>query len=337
LFRLSFAFFSFLWRIFNHMNTRSLIIIGSGPAGLTAAVYASRAGLKPLVLGGFMAGGQPGGQLMTTTDVENFPGFPDGIQGPELMTRLRRQAEHFGAEIRDLDVSRADFTRRPFTIATDDGDLQAQAVIIATGAAARRLNTPAEAKFWNRGISACATCDGALPLFRHQPIAVMGGGDTAMEEALFLTRFGSHVTLIHRRDGFRASDIMLKRIKEHPKITVKVPFVLEDTQGQKTLERLVLKNAVTGRSETLEVRGLFIAIGHEPNTAFLKGQAALDEAGYVVTDGHARTDVPGVFAAGDCVDKEFRQAVTAAGQGCMAAIQAERYLAQLPIDRPARL
>jgi thioredoxin reductase (NADPH) len=310
------------------METRPLIIIGSGPAGFTAALYASRADLKPLVLGGLFKGGQPGGQLMTTTDVENFPGFPDGVEGPELMKRMRQQAQRFGAEVLDKDVESVDFSVRPFKITTDEADYRARAVILSTGATAKRLHNPAEAKFWNRGISACATCDGALPIFRNKPIVVIGGGDTAMEEALYLTRFGSEVVVLHRREEFRASRVMLERAKKNPKIKFKVPYALEDTHGEKTLEQLKIKNLQTGAVETLAAAGLFLAIGHEPNTALFKGQIHLDDVGYVKTDGHARTNIEGVFAAGDCVDHVYRQAITAAGQGCMAAIQAERWLAE---------
>lgn len=312
------------------MAPQNVIIIGSGPAGLTAALYASRADLKPLVLGGFMKGGQPGGQLMTTTEVENFPGFPEGMMGPELMNRFRKQAERFGTQVLDKDVESVDFSKRPFTVKTDEEEYTAKAVIIATGAAAKRLNNDAEAKFWNRGISACATCDGALPLFRNKPIAVIGGGDTAMEEALYLTRFGSQVILIHRREEFRASRVMLDRVKAHPKILVKVPYTLEDTTGDKSLGELKLKHAKTGAVETVSASGLFLAIGHEPNTSLFKGLLNLDDVGYVKTDGHTRTNIEGVFAAGDCVDHVYRQAITAAGQGCMAAIQAERWLAEHP-------
>lgn len=312
------------------MNSRNVVIIGSGPAGYTAALYASRADLKPLVLGGFMKGGQSGGQLMTTTEVENFPGFPDGIMGPELMNRMRKQVERFGAEILDKDVESVDFSKRPFKIVTDEAEYFAKAVIIATGATAKRLHSDAEAKFWNRGISACATCDGALPIFRNKPIAVIGGGDTAMEEALYLTRFGSQVILIHRREEFRSSRVMLERVKAHPKITIKTPYTLEDSTGDKTLEQLKLKNVKTGVLETLSAAGLFLAIGHEPNTGLFKGIINLDDVGYLKTDGNTRTNIEGVFAAGDCVDHTYRQAITAAGQGCMAAIQAERWLAEHP-------
>ncbi len=312
------------------MTPQNIIIIGSGPAGFTAALYASRADLKPLVLGGFMKGGQPGGQLMTTTEVENFPGFPEGMMGPELMNRFRKQAERFGTQVLDKDVESVDFSKRPFTVKTDEEEYTAKTVIIATGAAAKRLNNDAEAKFWNRGISACATCDGALPLFRNKPIAVIGGGDTAMEEALYLTRFGSRVILIHRREEFRASRVMLDRVKAHPKIEIKVPYTLADTTGDKTLGELKLKQVKTGAVETVAASGLFLAIGHEPNTDLFKGILNLDDVGYVKTDGHTRTNIEGVFAAGDCVDHVYRQAITAAGQGCMAAIQAERWLAEHP-------
>jgi thioredoxin reductase (NADPH) len=309
------------------MDKRDVIIIGSGPAGFTAALYTSRAGLKPLMLGGFIAGGQSGGQLMTTTEVENFPGFPEGIQGPELMTRMRAQVKRFGTEILDQDVKKVDFSKRPFRIWTDEAEYQAKTVIISTGAAARRLNNEAETRFWNKGISACATCDGALPIFRNKPIAVIGGGDTALEEALYLTRFGSEVVVIHRRDEFRASSIMIERAKKNPKIKIKTPYVIEDTRGGALLEAVKVKNVATGAVEELPAAGLFVAIGHEPNTGVFKGQIALEATGYIHTDGHTRTDVPGVFAAGDCVDHVYRQAITAAGQGCMAALQAERFLA----------
>jgi thioredoxin reductase (NADPH) len=308
------------------MSHHPVLIIGSGPAGYTAALYTSRAGLKPLVLAGFMAGGQAGGQLMTTTEVENFPGFPEGIQGPDLMGRLREQVKRFGAELKDVDVVKVDFAVRPFKIWTDEAEFTADAVIIATGATAKKLNTEPEKRFWNRGASACATCDGSLPIFRNKPIVVIGGGDTALEEANYLTRFGSEVILVHRRNEFRASEIMVQRTKDNPKIRIKTPYVLEDTAGGKLLEKVVLKNTATGTVEEIPANGLFIAIGHEPNTALFKDWIDLDETGYVKTDGHTRTKIPGVFAAGDCVDKIYRQAITAAGQGCMAALQAERWL-----------
>jgi thioredoxin reductase (NADPH) len=312
------------------METRELIIIGSGPAGYTAALYAARADLKPLVLGGFIAGGQSGGQLMTTTEVENFPGFPEGVQGPELMERMRKQVARFGAEVQDKDVKKVDFSSHPFRLWTDDAEYAAHSVIISTGAAAKRLRTDAETRFWNKGISACATCDGALPIFRNKPIVVIGGGDTAMEEATYLTRFGSQVVLMHRRDEFRASEIMLHRAKNNPKIVFKTPYALEDTVGDKLLERVKIKNLKTGNLEELSANGLFLAIGHEPNTGVFRGQIDLDDAGYVRTAGSVKTSVDGVFAAGDCVDKVYRQAITAAGMGCMAALEAQRWLEARP-------
>jgi thioredoxin reductase (NADPH) len=310
------------------VDVRNVVIVGSGPAGYTAALYNARADLKPLVLGGFIMGGQSGGQLMTTTEVENYPGFPEGIQGPELMDRFRKQAVRFGAEVIDQDVVKVDLSKRPFRLWTgDEKEYAAKTLILSTGATARRLKNAAEDRFWNKGISACATCDGSLPLFRDKPIAVIGGGDTAMEEATYLTRFGSQVILIHRRDEFRASRIMVERARKNPKIAWKTPYALEDTYGEKLLAGLKLKNLKTGAVEDLAASGLFLAIGHEPNTGVFKGPIELDEQGYVKTDGHARTNVPGVFAAGDCVDHVYRQAVTAAGMGCMAALQAERFLA----------
>ena len=310
------------------MDTRNVIIIGSGPAGYTAALYTARADLKPLVLGGFMKGGQSGGQLMTTTEIENFPGFPNGIMGPELMNHMRQQVQRFGAEVLDKDVESVDFSLRPFKVVTDEAEYRAKTVIIATGACAKRLHNEAEAKFWNRGISACATCDGALPIFRNKPIAVIGGGDTAMEEATYLTRFASQVILLHRRDEFRSSKVMLERARKNPKIVFKTPYVLEDTHGDKALEQIKIKNVKTGAVETLSANGLFLAIGHEPNTDLFTGLLDKDDVGYLKTDGHTRTNIPGVFAAGDCVDHVYRQAITAAGQGCMAAIQAERWLGE---------
>jgi thioredoxin reductase (NADPH) len=311
------------------MDVRQVIIIGSGPAGYTAALYAARAGRKPLMLGGFIKGGQSGGQLMTTTEIENFPGFPKGINGPELMQRMREQVINFGAEVLDKDVESVDFSKDPFIIKTDEAEYQAETVIISTGATARRLHNEAENKFWNKGISACATCDGALPIFRNKPIAVIGGGDTAMEEATFLARFGSSVTILHRREEFRASAVMLDRAKKNPKIQWKIPYSIVDSHGSDLLEKLTIKNEKTGQIEELAVGGLFLAIGHEPNTGIFKGQIDLHPTGYIKTDGHTLTNIKGVFAAGDCVDHIYRQAITAAGQGCMAALQAERYLETL--------
>jgi len=314
------------------MDVRQLIIIGSGPAGYTAAIYAARAKRKPLMFGGFMMGGQSGGQLMTTTDIENFPGFPEGIGGPELMVRMRQQAIRYGTEVLDKDVHKVDFSKSPFRVWTDETEYQAKSIIISTGATAKRLNIPAESKFWNKGISSCATCDGALPIFRNKPIVVIGGGDTAMEEANFLARFGSQVILVHRRSEFRASQVMIDRTRNNPKVQIKTPYTLADTQGKDLLEAVVLKNEKTGELETIAANGLFIAIGHEPNTGIFKGQIDLEPTGYIKTDGHTHTNIPGVLAAGDCVDHLYRQAITAAGLGCMASLQVESYLDTLEAE-----
>jgi thioredoxin reductase (NADPH) len=259
--------------------------------------------------------------------VENYPGFPDGVMGPELMERFRKQAVRFGAEVIDKDVVKVDFSKKPFHVWTDEAEYAARSIIIATGATARRLKTDFENRFWNKGISACATCDGALPIFRNKPIAVVGGGDTAMEEATFLTRFGSQVIIIHRREEFRASRIMLERAKKNPKIAWKTPYAVVDTNGDAVIKGLKIKNLKTEQTEELSVSGLFLAIGHEPNTGVFKDYIDLEATGYIKTNGHTITNVPGVFAAGDCVDYVYRQAITAAGMGCMAAIQAERFLA----------
>ncbi|KAL8168302.1 hypothetical protein V2J09_009801 [Rumex salicifolius] len=315
-----------------------LCIIGSGPAGHTAAIYAARAELKPILYEGWMANGiAPGGQLTTTSDVENFPGFPDGIGGIELTDRLRRQSERFGTKILTETVTAVDFSTRPFKIFADGHSVLADSVILATGAVAKRLEFPGAGEgkggFWNKGISACAVCDGALPLFRNKPLAVIGGGDSAMEEATFLTKYGSKVYIIHRRDAFRASKIMQKRALENPKIEVLWNSVVQEAYGEEekeVLEGLRVKNLVTGEVSDLKVSGMFFAIGHEPATKFLQGQLELDSAGYVVTNpGTTKTSVHGVFAAGDVQDKKYRQAATAAGTGCMAALEAEHYLQEM--------
>ncbi|MBN2037060.1 MAG: thioredoxin-disulfide reductase [Chitinispirillaceae bacterium] len=308
--------------------TERLVIIGSGPAGLTAAIYAARANLNPLLFEGFQEGGIPGGQLMITTMIENFPGFPAGIPGPELMKNMREQAVHHGARIITEDVTNVDFSKHPFTLTTMNGDLySAMAVIIATGATARRLSIESEKKLWNRGISACATCDGGLPVFRGKELAVIGGGDTAIEEALHLTQFASKVYLIHRRSELRASKVMQDRAKNHSKIAILWNKVVEEFLGDKMLTGLRLKDTVTGKNSELPVAGAFEAIGHVPNTAFLKGQIALNDLGYIVTlPGSTRTNIDAVFAAGDVQDHKFRQAITAAASGCMAAVEAERCL-----------
>jgi thioredoxin reductase (NADPH) len=310
------------------MSIHKVIIIGSGPAGHTAAVYAARANLKPLMIEGLVKGGVAGGQLMITTDVENYPGFPDGIAGPKLMELFKRQSARFGTEIISADVERVDLGAYPFKIWTDETHFEAQSVIVATGASARWLDLPSEQALQNRGVSACATCDGYF--FRGQDVAVVGGGDTAMEEALYLAGLCKSVTLIHRRDELRASKIMAKRALEHPAIRFAwnsaVAEVRDVEKGEVT--SVVLKDTETGALRDLQVKGLFVAIGHTPNTQIFSGQLDLDENGYVVTKpGTTQTNVEGVFAAGDVQDHLFRQAVTAAGTGCMAAIEAERWLA----------
>lgn len=303
---------------------RDLVILGTGPAGLTAALYAARANLNPLVIEGM----QPGGQLTTTTDVENFPGFPDGIMGPELMEKLKRQAERFGAGMVFAQVQQAELRQAPFKIQMDNGEIiESKSLIIATGASAKYLGLESEQKLLGRGVSACATCDGAF--FRDVPVAVIGGGDTAMEEAMFLTRFASKVYIVHRRDELRASKIMGDRVKEHPKIELVwdsiVEEVLDVQKGEVNGARI--KNVKTGETSTLDVQGFFLGIGHQPNTQPFADQLELDVNGYIKTT-NTRTSVPGVFACGDVQDPVYKQAVTAAGSGCMAAIEAERYLAE---------
>jgi thioredoxin reductase (NADPH) len=307
-----------------------LVIIGSGPAAFTAALYAARANLKPLVFEGFQLGGSPGGQLMTTTEVENYPGFPHGgISGPKLMEKFREQAKEFGAVTVQEDVVEVDLSRRPFRLKTPERQAETQALIVATGANAKRLNVPSEPQFWNRGISACAVCDGALPIFRNKDLVVIGGGDTAVEESTFLTKFASKVSVVHRRDQLRASKIMQDRLFKNPKIEMVWDSVLEDVEGTDRLTGVRLRNVKTGKTSVLPAGGLFYAIGHEPNTKFLKGQLKTDETGYIVaTPGRTFTSVEGVFACGDVVDKIYRQAITAAGTGCMAALDAERWLAE---------
>ena len=312
-------------------SMEKLVIIGSGPAGHTAAIYAARANLNPLMYEGFMAGGiAAGGQLTTTTEVENYPGFPEGISGPELMDNMRQQSLNSGARILTETVDRVDLSKTPFTVFTENGQTEAQALIISTGAIARRMGVPNEEKYWQKGISACAVCDGALPLFRDQVLVVIGGGDTAMEEANHLAKFGSKVYVVHRRDQLRASKAMQERVLKHPKIEVVWDSVLLDVDGDKLLEVVKLKNVKTEKESEIQARGLFYAIGHDPNTKFLDNQLDMDEAGYLITQaGSTRTSVAGVFAAGDVQDKVYRQAVTSAGTGCMAALEAEKYLESL--------
>ncbi|KAF5762526.1 putative thioredoxin-disulfide reductase [Helianthus annuus] len=319
------------------LKTR-LCIIGSGPAAHTAAIYAARAEIKPLMFEGWMANDiAAGGQLTTTTDVENFPGFPEGILGFELMERCKQQSLRFGTQIYSETVNKVDFSSAPFKLFTDSKTVVADSVIVATGAVARRLTFPGSGEgklgFWNRGISACAVCDGAAPIFRNKPLAVIGGGDSAMEEANFLTKYGSKVYIIHRRDEFRASKIMQQRALSNSKIEVIWNSAVVEAygeEGKNVLGGLKVKNVVSGEVSDLKVNGLFFAIGHEPATKFLDGQLELDSDGYVVTKpGTTITSVKGVFAAGDVQDKKYRQAVTAAGSGCMAALDAEHYLQEI--------
>ncbi|CAI0462231.1 unnamed protein product [Linum tenue] len=312
------------------LRTR-VCIIGSGPAAHTAAIYAARAELKPILFEGWMANDiAPGGQLTTTTDVENFPGFPEGIMGGELMDRCRSQSLRFGTQVFTETVNKVDFSSTPFKIATDSKTVVADTVVVATGAVAKRLHFSGSDTFWNRGISACAVCDGAAPIFRNKPLAVIGGGDSAMEEANFLTKYGSKVYIIHRRDTFRASKIMQNRALTNPKIEVLWNSVAEEAYGERSLTGLKVKNMVTDEVSDLKVSGLFFAIGHEPATKFLDGQLELDSDGYVLTKpGTTQTSVRGVFAAGDVQDKKYRQAITAAGTGCMAALEAEHYLQEI--------
>ncbi len=310
-----------------------LVIIGSGPAAWTAAVYAARANLKPLVFEG--AGSRtmiPGGQLMFTTDVENYPGFPDGVTGIDMMMAFRKQAERFGTRIITEDIAKVDFGVQPRLLTSSTGrEVEADAVIVATGANAKWLDVPGEERLARSGggVSACAVCDGALPFYRDQRLAVVGGGDTAMEEALYLTNFASEVVIIHRRDELRASQIMADRAKDHPKIRLEWNTVVTEVLGDEEITGLLLRDTVSGEERKLDVGGLFVAIGHEPNAAFLDGQLELDENGYAVlpTGWRTETAVPGVYIAGDVMDSFYRQAVTAAGTGCMAALEAERWLA----------
>ncbi len=309
-------------------TVENVVIIGSGPAGYTAAIYAGRANLKPVVFEGFQAGGLPGGQLMTTTEVENFPGFPTGISGPELMDKMKAQAERWGAELYTEDVTQVDLSQRPFTVRSEEREFKTNTIIIATGATAKRLGLPSEHEFWSRGISACAICDGATPIFHGAELAVVGGGDSAAEEAIYLTKYGSQVNLLVRGDKLRASKAMQNRVLSNPKIQVHWNTEAMDIFGNENhMDGVKLRNIKTGEESKLHVKGLFYAIGHNPNTSLFKGQLELDDVGYVVTKhGSPETSVEGVFAAGDVQDREYRQAITAAGSGCMAAMLAERWL-----------
>lgn len=299
------------------------MIIGSGCAGLTAAIYTGRADLNPLVLDGY----EPGGQLALTTEVENFPGFPEGILGPELIERTRKQAERFGTQFRSGIVTKVDLSKRPFKIEVGKDVYETESLIVAAGASARMLGIESEKQLLGYGVSTCATCDGAF--FRNRDIVVVGGGDTAMEEATFLTKFAKRVTLLHRRDEFRASKIMLDRARANPKIVFMTPYIVEEVHNvaNKAVDRVQIRNMRTQQIETLPTEGVFVAIGHDPNTKVFKGHLDMDENGYLITHDGPKTSVTGVFAAGDVQDHRYRQAITAAGSGCMAAIEAERFLA----------
>ena len=330
----------------------NLVVIGSGPAGYTAALYAARANLNPLLITGFQSGGIPGGQLMTTTHVENYPGFPDGILGPELMDRMKAQAVRWGTHLLETDVERVELGERPFRVITTEGQtIHTQALVVATGASANRLGIPQEGRFWSRGISACAICDGATPQFRQEELAVVGGGDSACEEAVYLTKYGSRVHLIVRGDKLRASAAMADRVLANPAIKVHWNREVVDGQGPEGatpgpdgegpwLASITLRNRSSSATEQLAVRGLFYAIGHTPNTALLQGQLELDPRGYLITrPGRPETALDGVFAAGDVADAEWRQGITAAASGCQAALAAERWLSHhnlsVPVQRDA--
>jgi thioredoxin reductase (NADPH) len=305
-----------------------LIIIGSGPAGYTAAIYAARANLAPILFEGFFSG-IAGGQLMTTTEVENYPGFPEGITGPDLVDKFRKQAVRFGTTLLQEDVVDVDFSTHPYKIVGSKHSFETLAVIIATGATANRLDIPGtrDGELWQKGVTACAVCDGAMPIFRNRPLFVIGGGDSAIEEATFLTKYGSKVYIVHRRDKLRASKIMQERALQHPKIQLYWDSVVVNVGGTEQVQNITLRNVHTQEETTHEAGGVFFAVGHTPSTAFLKGKVDLHETGYIkVEPGTAKTSVPFVYAAGDAQDHVYRQAITAAGSGCMAAIEAEREL-----------
>ncbi|HMD80605.1 MAG TPA: thioredoxin-disulfide reductase [Anaerolineales bacterium] len=312
----------------NTRNIQKVVIIGSGPAGYTAAIYAARARLEPVMFEGFHSG-PAGGQLMTTTDVENFPGFPAGITGPELMECFKKQAERFGTRCLMQDVASVDFTKTPFEVNGTKDRFLTHSVIICTGAMAKRLDIPGtrDGEFWQKGVSACAVCDGAIPIFRNKELYVIGGGDAACEEAMFLTKYASKVYLVHRRDELRASKIMAERAIKHPGLEIVWDSVIEQVSGSSVVESVIIRNLKTGEQRTRPAGGLFFAVGHVPNTVFLSQQLQLNDVGYIIVKpGTTQTSVEGVFAGGDVQDFVYRQAVTAAGTGCMAALEAERYL-----------
>ncbi len=312
------------------MSRRKIVIIGSGPAGHAAAIYTARANLQPLLFEGFYVG-PAGGQLVTTTDVENYPGFPEGIQGPDLMMKCREQAVRFGTEILTEDVQSVELSSRPFVVHGSSTTVEADALIIATGATAKRLDVEGtrDGEFWQKGVTACAVCDGAAPIFRDRDLFVIGGGDSACEEAIFLTKFGKKVYIVHRRDELRASKIMAERAQNHPKIEILWDTIFEKVEGDSVVQSVTLKNVQSGQSEQRDAGGVFFAIGHQPNTSFLNGQIELEDNDYIkIAPGRTQTSVEGVFAAGDVSDHIYRQAVTAAGSGCMAALDAERWLSE---------
>ena len=308
-------------------HVENLVIVGSGPAGYTAAIYAARANLQPLLITGFQRGGIPGGQLMTTTHVENFPGFPDGVLGPDLMDLMKSQAVRWGTHLLEADADIIDLTTKPYRIEVDGETIRTHALVIATGASANRLQLPSEEKYWSKGISACAICDGATPQFRNEELAVVGGGDSACEEAVYLTKYGSHVHLVVRSDKLRASAAMADRVLANDAITVHWNSEIDDVSGEDWMQSMTLRDRIEDSSTTLSVKGLFYAIGHTPNTDLLQGQLDLDGKGYLKTEpGRPETSMEGVFAAGDVADAEWRQGITAAGSGCKAALAAERWL-----------
>jgi thioredoxin reductase (NADPH) len=315
-------------------DTQKVIIIGSGPAGFTSAIYTARANLDPVLFEGFYAGGlPPGGQLTTTTEVENFPGFAKGIMGPELMEEMKQQATRFGTKIISETVEELDLKSHPFTVKSSSQTMKAHSIIIATGARANRLDVPGDKELWTKGVSACAVCDGAIPMFRDKPLVVIGGGDSAVEEATYLTKYGSVVYMIHRRDELRASQIMQERAFKNEKLKIVWDSVLEKINGSDVVESVTLKNIKTNEKQDIQCTGVFYAIGHTPNTEFLNNQIELDDKKYIICKGNtSNTSIEGVFAAGDVRDSVYRQAITAAGTGCMAALDAERWLASKGIE-----